>query len=159
MATKKCEVCGAEFDPKSDKSRACSRTCINRLISAERKAAHMKHKECAICGAAFSIGAKDWQRETCSAECGYKLRASKTSKRQKRKCLTCGKEFEARNGLHIYCTEDCRLLRSHEVTCVVCGKVFESRESADNAMAIMSGMMKPLFRVNVYPPRTKLSQP
>ncbi|WLR90958.1 hypothetical protein [Shinella zoogloeoides] len=38
------------------------------------------------------------------------------------------------------------------------GKIFEQRESADNAMAIMSGMMKPLFRVNVFPPRTKLRQ-
>lgn len=34
-----------------------------------------------------------------------------------------------------------------------CGKVFERRESADNAMVIMSQSMRPLFRVNVYPPR------
>lgn len=148
MATKKCEVCGAEFEPKSDKSRACSRTCINRLISAERKAAHMKHKECAICGAAFSIGAKDWQRETCSAECGYKLRASKTSKRQKRKCLTCGKEFEAKRSQMksyesggSYCSKICMYERNKAVThraCLHCGKKFVASPSVSSLMCSIS---------------------
>jgi len=40
---------------------------------------------------------------------------------------------------------------------VVHGNKFEDRDVADNAMAMMknSGMMKPLFRVNIYPPRSR----
>lgn len=167
MALKKCETCGAEFEPKTDKSRACSRTCLNRLISAERKARHIQTKACVICGAEFSFGAKDWKRETCSPKCGYKLRGQKTARGERRNCLTCGKSFYVKqaqiNGISgggSYCSKRCMYDRNKAETnrvCICCGKPFKASPSVKSVSCSLacayrhfSGERRPNYKGRTY---------
>ena len=135
MRTKKCESCGVEFEAADgSRARTCSVACRNRLVAVERRAKHPQTHSCVICGKGFSFGSQDWARKTCSPECGYKLRASKTSKGECRQCLTCGKDFYAKrsqidgvDGGGSYCSKACLYERNKTATtrkCECCGKEF-----------------------------------
>lgn len=138
MAIKKCESCGDDFETESN-ARTCSVTCRNRLISSERKAKHIQTRDCVICGKSFSFGAKNWKRETCSPECGHKLRGSKMARGEQRTCLTCGKSFYAKrsqiHGINCggkYCSKACMYGRNKASTtrnCECCGKEFSTPPS------------------------------
>lgn len=135
---KKCESCGSEFETKTG-ARTCSTACRNRLIAAERQEKHMHTKSCVVCGNEFQATAQEKDRQTCSKECSYKLRGSKTSRKEKRKCLTCGTEFEVKrsqiagiDGGGSYCSKACIYERNKALTmrkCECCGKEFRSPPS------------------------------
>lgn len=140
MITKKCELCGVEFEAADgSRARTCSVACRNRLVAVERKAKHPQTHSCVICGKGFSFGSQDWAKKTCSPECGYKLRASKTSKGERKQCLTCGKDFYAKRsqikgqpGGGKYCSKTCMFERNKAETtrhCECCGKEFRSSPS------------------------------
>lgn len=140
VITKTCELCGGKFEAADgSRARTCSVACRNRLVAAERKVKHPQMHGCVICGKAFSFGSQDWPRKTCSAECGYKLRASKTSKGECRQCLTCGKDFYVKrsqidgvDGGGRYCSKACLYERNKATTtrnCECCGKEFSSPPS------------------------------
>lgn len=140
MITKQCEACGVEFEAADgSRARTCSVACRNRLVAVERKAKHPQTHSCVICGKGFSFGSQDWAKKTCSPECGYKLRASKTSKGECRQCLTCGKDFYAKrsqidgvDGGGSYCSKACLYERNKTATtrkCECCGKEFSTPPS------------------------------
>lgn len=139
MPVKKCEICGVEFHARLSKIRTCSTQCRNTLISREKSARYQKVKQCVICHKDFNVGAVDAMKQTCSDECGYKLRGSLTSKSETRACATCGAEFLAKQsqisgikGGGTYCSVKCMLDRNKkelERDCVCCGKIFTSPPS------------------------------
>ena len=135
---KKCESCGSDFETKTG-ARTCGTACRNRLISAERQARHMHTKTCRVCDKEFQATAQEKKKQTCSTECGYKLRGSKTSRKESRKCPTCGEDFEVRQsqisafeGGGNYCSRACWHERNVATTtrnCECCGKEFRSPPS------------------------------
>lgn len=135
---KKCESCGSEFETKTG-ARTCSTACRNRLIATEKQAKHMHTKSCVVCGNEFQATAQEKDKQTCSKKCSYKLRGSKTSRKEKRKCLTCGTEFEVKpsqmtgvEGGGNYCSRACMYERNKALTtrnCECCGKEFKSPPS------------------------------
>lgn len=140
MPVKSCEVCGTQFTARLSKIRTCSVGCRNRLIASEKEAKHRHTKACVICATKFEVGSDDKNKLTCSADCGYKLRASKTSKRIKMSCVTCGGAFEAvRNlverGGGKYCSKPCMYERNKADTtrpCACCGKEFSAPPSHEH---------------------------
>jgi hypothetical protein len=92
-----------------------------------------------VCGKDFEVGADDAKKLTCSSECGYKLRGSKTSRQVHRSCETCGKEFsvtpsQIKNiaGGGRYCSKECLYNRNTadtERACICCGEMFASPPS------------------------------
>lgn len=138
MPEKVCEVCGAKFQARLSRLRTCGVVCRNRLISAERSARHTQEKVCQICGRPFVVGAADKAKETCSEECSYKLRGTRTRKPSiARLCKTCGIEFsfqprQRRADEGDYCSKACWYSRNFADTtrpCVVCGTEFRSPPS------------------------------
>ena len=137
MPRKSCEVCGSEFHARLSVIRTCSTVCRNQLISREREQRHKETKTCVVCGGAFEVGAQDKDRQTCSSECGYKLRGSKTRKGPELSCVTCGKKFfttlsQANAGGGKYCSKQCLYDRNKSQTtrnCACCGKPFSTPPS------------------------------
>lgn len=161
---KMCEVCRAPLQENSSGARTCSVTCRNRLIASERSASKIRHKQCQVCGAGFSVGASEWNRETCSRECAYVLRGQKTSKRELRNCKTCGKEFHAPirtsgSGEGAYCSRSCMYARNNTSrSCLVCGKEFRTPPSQmhiktcskECGYALSGGANKPNYKGVTY---------
>lgn len=140
VITKTCELCGGKFEAADgSRARTCSVACRNRLVAVERKSKPAQTHSCVICGKSFSFGSQDWARKTCSPECGYKLRAGKTSKGEYRQCLTCGKDFYVKRsqidgveGGGRYCSKACMHGRNKAATtrrCECCGKEFSTPPS------------------------------
>jgi hypothetical protein len=138
MPIKKCETCGSEFQARLSKIRTCSTKCRNQLISSEREQRHKATKQCVVCEKEFEVGASDSKRLTCSDECGYKLRGSKTSRSVRLQCATCNKSFLTKlsqlsqPGGGKYCSKECMYQRNSSETnreCVCCGKMFTSPPS------------------------------
>ena len=94
----RCPICGGEMSQ-------VAKTCWNC-----RK--HRLKRKCVVCGKEFEYKAST-NRQTCSRECGYKLRGMKSSKTQSRKqhklCKQCGKEFfvSPSKSEHEFCSTDC----------------------------------------------------
>lgn len=135
MPVKQCEVCGSEFQARLSKIRTCGIACRNRLISTEKSQRCISVKQCVVCNQNFEVGAADAKRQTCSSECSYRLRASKTSKAVQRTCPTCGGLFEAKlsqtrqPGGGTYCSTKCLHDRNKAQTqrlCEACGTLFAS---------------------------------
>lgn len=137
MPRKSCEVCGSEFHARLSVIRTCSTVCRNQLISREREQSHKAIKTCVVCGGEFEVGAQDKARETCSAECGYKLRGSKTRKGPELECVTCGSKFftslsQVNAGGGKYCSKQCLYDRNKAKTtrnCECCGNPFSTPPS------------------------------
>ncbi len=137
MPVKSCEVCGTEFNARLSRIRTCSVQCRNRLIASEKEAKHKQTKVCEVCSTEFEVGADDKNKRTCSAECGYKLRASMTSRRIKMTCATCHGVFDAvrsqvEAGGGKYCSKTCMYERNKAETtrpCACCGKEFSTPPS------------------------------
>lgn len=140
MASKNCASCGSTFEAKANsRARTCSAACRNRLVAVERKEKCALVYDCVVCSARFSFGPKDWAKQTCSPACGYKLRASKTSKGECRQCVTCGSDFyvkksqlEGVKGGGQYCSKSCMYERNKSVTkrhCICCGAEFTTPPS------------------------------
>lgn len=139
MPIKKCECCDAEFMARLTKIRTCSTTCRNRLISKEKGQRHIKSKSCVVCDARFEVGGSEWDRQTCSTSCQYKLTASKTTRSEERDCATCGKKFSAKRsqiescaGGGSYCSKACMYKRNASETarpCEQCGELFSQPPS------------------------------
>lgn len=138
MPAKKCEVCGEDFFARLNRIRTCSTQCRNTLISREKSLRHQVVKSCVVCNAEFQVGAVDAEKQTCSIECSYKLRGSKTSRQQKMSCATCGTGFFttlsrlSTPGGGSYCSKECLYKRNDNETrreCVCCGKPFTSPAS------------------------------
>jgi hypothetical protein len=138
MPMKKCEMCGSEFQARLSKARTCGVACRNKLISTEKSAKCQKVNQCVVCAKNFPVGAVDANKQTCSVECGYKLRGMATSKSQLMQCLTCGAEFLSKlsqlgmKGGGSYCSKKCMYERNAAETernCICCGKAFTSPPS------------------------------
>ena len=138
MPMKKCEMCGSEFQARLSTTRTCKVACRNKLISTEKSAKYQKVNQCVVCTKNFSVGAVDANKQTCSVECGYALRKSKTSKRKAMQCVTCGSGFFTRlsqlrtKGGGKYCSKKCLYERNTGLTernCICCGKAFSSPPS------------------------------
>lgn len=138
MPVKTCEVCGLDFKVKLSVVRTCSLQCRNTLISREKSLRHQAVKNCVVCNAKFQVGAADAIKQTCSKACSYKLRGSKTNKRQMMSCVTCGTGFFTQlsqlktSGGGTYCSKKCLYDRHENQTrrdCVRCGKSFTSPPS------------------------------
>lgn len=137
MPSKNCEVCGTNFWSRLSATRTCSVTCRNRLIAKEKELRHTVSKSCAVCGCEFAVNGQNPNKRTCSEECGYKLRAQKTSTRVQMSCVTCGSSFFAApsqiaSGGGKYCSKPCMYGRNTEKmtrACVCCGKEFSSPPS------------------------------
>jgi len=130
---KTCEVCGEKYKPfrrgKVSESRFCSRKCQgiahSRELSGENHplwGGRGKHKiiKCKLCGKEFKKFDSD-KSEYCSGKC------SRASRKIKKKCVGCHKEFEVLYGKRkqIYCSSEC-LIRSSKVEriCLTCGHSF-----------------------------------
>lgn len=164
MSRRTCEVCGVEVGGKPVSTRTCSVTCRNRLIASERAASKIRHKKCQVCGAGFSVGASEWNREACSRECAYVLRGQKASRRELRNCKTCGKEFHAtiRTSGAVdgtYCSKSCMYARNNTFRpCAVCGKEFRTPPSQmhvktcsrECGYAMSAGENKPNYKGVTY---------
>lgn len=137
MPMKVCEVCGANFMARLTRIRTCSTQCRNQLISSERQQRHRQLKQCAVCSKEFEVGASGAKRQTCSAACGRKLAASKTSQKVRMECVTCGKSMmlspsKVKHGEGRYCSRKCMYERNADATeraCLCCGKLFRSPPS------------------------------
>ena len=95
-----CENCGQSFKRKSGtKGRFCSAHCWY-----EYKKAHPKTKLCPICGKQYRSTA-----ETCSKNCGYVLRRSKTKRRAN--CEVCGKPLPPNVKPRVrFCSRHCAMV-------------------------------------------------
>lgn len=106
--TKKCEICGQEFHPKSSRQKFCHKTIV---------------KTCEICGKEFETTCGTQDRHTCrNKECEAKyahLKSVEAYKNETRVCEWCGKEFTPKNNTQKYCE------RTHYQTCLNCGEKFE----------------------------------
>jgi hypothetical protein len=138
MPVKTCEVCSLDFKARLNVVRTCSTQCRNTLISREKSLRHQAVKNCVVCNAEFQVGAVDAIKQTCSKECSYKLRGSKTSKGQMMTCVTCGAGFFTQlsqlktNGGGTYCSKKCLYDKNKDKmqrACVCCGKMFTSPPS------------------------------
>ena len=140
MPAKICEVCGCDFHARTSVIRTCGVACRNRLIASEKEARHKSTKSCCICSNEFVVGASEWKRETCSPECAYRLRASKTSSRVEMSCSTCGTGFklklsESAKDTKKYCSKSCMYDRNKaQMTraCKCCGADFSTPPSQDH---------------------------
>lgn len=166
MSVNACVLCGKEFEAAKPSVKTCGVVCRNRLIARERQERSIQHKACAVCGTQFSVGASEWDRETCSKQCAYKLRGMKTTRSVDRVCEKCGKPFrakasqvEAHGGK--YCSVKCLHERNIAATtrsCVVCGEQFSSPPSqmhvktcsTDCGYKMMTGIGNPRYRGVTY---------
>lgn len=100
-------------------------------------AANKQTKVCEVCAAEFEVGPDTKNNRTCSAKCGYELRASMTSKRVRMSCVTCGGVFDAvrsqvNAGGGKYCSKACLYGRNKAKAtrpCACCGKEFSTPPS------------------------------
>jgi hypothetical protein len=135
MPIKTCEICDKSFKTRLNIIRTCGIVCRNKLVAAEKEAAHVRSKNCVICGAPFTLSGHVWNRVTCSSKCAYKLRGNKQSKRVKKICQTCGIDYEVKrceSSTSNYCSYRCMYSRNTARTlrnCVVCGIEFKSPPS------------------------------
>lgn len=131
MPSKKCVVCGNEFEPKRPEYRTCGTTCRNRLIAAEKEARHTTVQPCEFCGKSFANTGKQRKRRTCSVECGKKLVGRIKDISVEHTCKTCGEAFMANpNRGAEYCSRKCMYARNDTArNCEVCGKEFRSPPS------------------------------
>lgn len=106
--TKKCEICGKEFEPRSNRQKACSPKCAaeqnRRGCAAQRKKQEADNgaaRYCVICGG--KLPREEWSRLKCGA-CANAKKKIKTE----RYCHVCGKVFSAEEGERRYiCSEGC----------------------------------------------------
>lgn len=163
MTVKNCETCGCEFFAKSEKVRTCRIQCRNALISREKSDRLRRTKRCTVCGSEFSVTAPSAGKQTCSVECSYKLRGSKTSQSQKMQCGTCGVGFLVKlsqvmavKGGGNYCSVRCLYERNRASTtraCAHCGAMFCTPPShlhvqtcsTDCGYAYFTGARKPNY--------------
>jgi len=137
MPNKCCEICGKEFFARLNAVRTCGVDCRNKLISKERAERHKQTKACEVCSAEFVVGAQDKNRATCSEECSYKLRGSKTTRRLPYNCATCGVGILASlsrvaGGGGKYCSKPCMFDRNklaNTKPCAHCGKEYTAPPS------------------------------
>ncbi len=107
--TKKCKICGKEFQPRLSTSKYCSKDCLFESMR--------KPKKCTNCGKEFfPKGA----RKTCSIECCKaqegKMKGKRVVEYKKRKCKICGNEYELPPGRknNGYCSVQCFYKHSKE---------------------------------------------
>ena len=104
VTLKACKGCGTALRRRKPSHLARAQYCSARCAyETRRKAGLAKQKPCVICG---TVAKKPSGAKTCSAACGYEYRKRHT--RSARKCLHCGLETTATNGIHIkYCSIRC----------------------------------------------------
>ena len=94
-----CDICGCEFEAKSNRQKHC-----NRKLS----------KECDVCGKTIEYRCGKHVPSTCSKSC-----SAKKVPNEERECLRCGSKFTIRNSNQKYCCE-----RKTKI-CPICGCEFE----------------------------------
>lgn len=127
METRKCVVCGKEFQTCKPNRKYCSEECKRKAArdkEKERKAAARKkmgrhprfgmhRKTCDFCGHEFvALSAKG---RYCSQECRDKVHLQRKFERRKKEhpelvrvCPCCGKEFLCSETFPVYCSHVCK---------------------------------------------------
>lgn len=151
---KTCPVCGSGFVPPAGSNRVyCSDECKARSsVKVGPKFGPRIKKTCPVCGQDFEVTPSSDYLKTCSAECGYKFRASgprsfspegyanltgrpKKSSDVERTCPTCEATFTVPSwNPKVYCSRPCefasrsgrpkRPTKQQEKTCLNCGDKF-----------------------------------
>ena len=107
IITKKCEVCGKEFEIKQTgrPPKYCSEKCKRKKEHERRKERRKIIKKCEVCGKEFEGNKK---QKYCSEKCKRKKEHERRKERRKiiKKCKWCGKEFEG-NKKQKYCCKEC----------------------------------------------------
>ena len=162
MTTRQCASCGKEFETETD-AKTCSHSCKGKLAAAERKAKRKYVNRCVVCGEEFECTSQTKHKQTCSKACSYKLRGSKTSTKQTRNCLTCGKEFQVKAcqvkgvaGGGNYCSKACMYDRNKKETtraCECCGKEFSTPPSQ---MHIRTCSLECGYKIRQMPTKEKV---
>ncbi len=125
-AWRNCVICGNEFRPRWEYSKACSPKC-GQIVRWGHPAKHRKNgRICEVCGKIF-VATYDLQR-TCSRSCGVLIHgrtlnaAGKTCRIWVADCLTCGSAFTAHGNMKSsYCSRACRRAARFTRICV-CGE-------------------------------------
>lgn len=101
MATKKCDSCGAEFDPRSNRQKFCSEECKRGTAT------------CRTCGVVFHPD-RHSKGEFCSRKCwGVSITKPEPEKIVREKvqifktCPACNSEFVTRWDRQICCSRSC----------------------------------------------------
>ena len=130
METRKCVVCGKEFQTYRQDRRYCSDACRKKATRAKKKEREkaepqpapklrshprfgMHPKICAFCGKEFvALSAKG---KYCSLECNNKAYLKRQFERRKKEhpedvlvCPCCGKEFFRSKANPVYCSYVCK---------------------------------------------------
>lgn len=135
VITKKCVVCGKLFEMSRNK-KTCSSECadirrkyVNRINDRKRREEARIAQEsvkitCPVCGKKF-VSKKG--KRYCSDDCRRKAEEKRNRERYQQlkgklsqgktvKCGCCGKEFNTKNGGSKYCSKDCRLIMSRQIS-------------------------------------------
>lgn len=135
MITKRCVVCDKLFEMNRNK-KTCSPECadirrkyVNRINDRKRREEARIAREsvkvtCPTCGKKF-VSKKG--KRYCSDDCRRKAEKKRDRERYQQlkgklsegkivKCGCCGKEFNTKNGGSKYCSKDCRLIMSRQIS-------------------------------------------
>lgn len=135
VITKRCVVCDKLFEMNRNK-KTCSPECadirrkyVNRINDRKRRKEARIAREsvkvtCPTCGKKF-VSKKG--KRYCSDDCRRKAEKKRNRERYQQfkgklsegkivKCGCCGKEFNTKNGGSKYCSKDCRLIMSRQIS-------------------------------------------
>lgn len=135
VITKRCVVCDKLFEMNRNK-KTCSPECadirrkyVNRINDRKRREEARIAREsvkvtCPTCGKKF-VSKKG--KRYCSDDCRRKAEKKRNRERYQQfkgklsegkivKCGCCGKEFNTKNGGSKYCSKDCRLIMSRQIS-------------------------------------------
>lgn len=135
VITKRCVVCDKLFEMNRNK-KTCSPECadirrkyVNRINDRKRREEARIAREsvkvtCPTCGKKF-VSKKG--KRYCSDDCRRKAEKKRDRERYQQlkgklsegkivKCGCCGKEFNTKNGGSKYCSKDCRLIMSRQIS-------------------------------------------
>jgi predicted nucleic acid-binding Zn ribbon protein len=126
---KNCEYCGVVFQPKTKRTRYCSRKCQN---AACRPLIKLNKKTCKCCGIKFKP--KRSYQKYCSTSCSDKA-ARRRKKRALMKqdvklqlaCKRCGNTFYSYSHESQYCGIEC-YVKDNDL-CMVCGQATPDRRN------------------------------
>lgn len=122
-----CLQCGTTFTPKRADAKFCSRACMSKAFSADRRAP----RSCAHCGTTFAPK-KGSDQKYCSHACYAAGKANKTH--AARDCIVCAKSFTPAWPHAKYCSKLCQARFEREKKaaalppkqCENCGTFFRS---------------------------------
>lgn len=133
-----CLGCGAIFEKRSSRQKACSVQCGRKVMHARLMRERAKPRNCKQCGKQWMAFPKD-KSKFCSWECHALDKGHSETKQVE--CECCGKSFMAQGarlalGHEKYCSKDCAYQmqrRRTAKTCENCLGEFEVVQSHDDA--------------------------